>query len=274
MIISGMFAKAISRRSTGLLAGLTMILGVSGLALMPVHASEMQLALSEIQREELPVPPAADPAPQTAPAPAAPAPATPAAPAAPAENNAAPAQEAPADGEQAKPDSADPGRPHVAEENTPPPPVEYDLTKLPFPVQKMRQMIIDAAKSGSLDALRPLIGTGEAATTLSLGDPEGDPIDYMRGLAGDEAGLEILAIIVDLLEAGYVHLDAGTPNELYVWPYFFAYPLEKLDPKQMVELYQIVTAGDVEDMKSYGAYTFYRLGITPAGQWRFFVAGD
>jgi hypothetical protein len=27
-------------------------------------------------------------------------------------------------------------------------------------------------------------------------------------------------------------------------------------------------------MKNYGAYIFYRSGITPEGRWQFFVAGD
>ena len=85
---------------------------------------------------------------------------------------------------------------------------------------------------------------------------------------------EILAILEEVLSAGYVHVDAGTPQELYVWPYFFALPLDKLDAKQRVELFKIVTAGDFDDMKQFGAYIFYRVGITPAGQWTFFVAGD
>jgi hypothetical protein len=51
-------------------------------------------------------------------------------------------------------------------------------------------------------------------------------------------------------------------------------PLDRLTPPQRVELFKIVTAGDYEDMKSYGAYIFYRVGITPDGRWQFFVAGD
>jgi hypothetical protein len=42
----------------------------------------------------------------------------------------------------------------------------------------------------------------------------------------------------------------------------------------MVELYRIVTAGDVTDMKEFGGYNFYRLGISADGKWKFFVAGD
>jgi len=111
-------------------------------------------------------------------------------------------------------------------------------------------------------------------TQLSLTDVEGDPIDFLKGLSGDTEGQEILAIMEEVLDAGYVHLDAGKPEELYVWPYFFAVPLDKLDAKQRVELFKIITAGDYEDMKQFGAYIFYRVGITPEGRWAFFVAGD
>ena len=78
----------------------------------------------------------------------------------------------------------------------------------------------------------------------------------------------------NVLSAGFVHLEAGTPNEIYVWPYFFGIPLDRLDARQRVELFKIVTAGDLEDMKQFGAYIFYRVGITPEGRWAFFVAGE
>jgi len=167
----------------------------------------------------------------------------------------------------------DPARPQVKENGTPPA-VEYDVEKLPAPVKETRQRILDAAKSGEIEALRPLIGTGDNMTALSLSGYEGDPIDYLKGISGDDKGQEVMAILVDLLEAGYVHLDAGGTNDLYVWPYFFAYPIDKLTSPQMVELYQIITAGDYDDMKTFGAYIFYRIGISPDGKWQFFVAGD
>ncbi|QND52493.1 hypothetical protein HB779_11705 [Phyllobacterium sp. 628] len=248
----------------------------------------VQLALSEIKKEELPkaaetapAKPDGEKAPVAAP-PATPAPAAsetkpaaaPEKPAAPAATPDKKAPEAPA----AKQDDAgarsNPALPNVPE-GSPPPHVEYDVSKLPFPVQKMRELILTAAKSGSLEALRPLIGSGDDMTMLSLADnTDGDPIAYLKSLAGDTEGQEILAIAVDILNSGYVHLDAGTPDELYVWPYFFAYPLDKLDAKQRVELFQIVTAGDYDEMKQFGTYVFYRLGITPKGRWRFFVNGD
>ena len=41
-----------------------------------------------------------------------------------------------------------------------------------------------------------------------------------------------------------------------------------------VELYRILTAGDVLDSVDFGGYIFYRVGIRPDGKWDFFVAGD
>lgn len=156
----------------------------------------------------------------------------------------------------------------------PVPEVLYDFDLLPEPVARMRRLIIEACRSGDLERLRPLIGEGPNATQLTLGPLEGDPIDFLRESSGDEDGQEILAILLEVMEAGFVHLNPGTERELYVWPYFFAVPLEELTASQRVELFKLVTAGDYEEMKSFGAYIFYRTAITPEGRWVYFVAGD
>ena len=152
--------------------------------------------------------------------------------------------------------------------------ISYDLEALPMPVRRMRELIIDAAIAGDLEQLRPLIGIGADTTRLSFGEVEEDPIEYLKSISGDAQGHEILAILQEVLEAGYVHVDEGTDTELYVWPYFFALPLDELNAVQRVELFKLVTAGDYEDMLSFGAYIFFRVGITPEGRWLFFVAGD
>lgn len=154
------------------------------------------------------------------------------------------------------------------------PEISYDLDALPFPTRRMRELILEATKSGDIEKLRSYIGTGDASTMLSLGGFDGDPIEFLKQESGDANGHETLAILQDILEAGYVHLDKGTDREIYVWPYFFAYPLDKLTDPQMVELFRIVTYGDFQDMKDFGGYIFYRAGITPSGRWTFFVAGD
>mgnify|MGYP007051655879 CR=1 FL=1 len=224
-------------------------------------------ALSEIPEEEVPAspdittvplpPPLPNPGNRQAPAGAAP-----------EEEMETPA-ERPPDG-AAEPEAAE----EPPAEPAPIPEIQYDLSLLPEPVRQLREKIVEACKSGDLEALRPLLATGDEATLLSFGDVGGDPIQFLKELSGDGEGHEILAILQEVLEAGYVHLEPGTDNEAYVWPYFFAVPLNSLTPAQRVELFRLVTAGDYEDMKNYGAYIFYRVGITPEGKWAFFVAGD
>ncbi|WP_047143914.1 hypothetical protein [Aquamicrobium sp. LC103] len=160
------------------------------------------------------------------------------------------------------------------EKNAPTPEVSHDFNALPEPVRRMRELIMEAAASGDIERLRPLVGSGETMTQLSLGGITGDPIQFMKELSGDSEGQEILAILYEVLDTGYVHLEPGTDDDMYVWPYFFAVPLDELDERQRFELFKIVTAGDYEDMKNYGSYIFYRVGISPEGKWLFFVAGD
>jgi hypothetical protein len=164
-------------------------------------------------------------------------------------------------------------RPDI-DENGPLPEIVYNLDRLPEPVRRMHDLLVEAAKSGEIEKLRPLLGMGNGMVQLSFGEIEGDPIDFLKGLSGDPDGQELLAILEEVLNAGFVHLEAGTPNEIYVWPYFFGIPLDKLDARQKVELFKIVTAGDLEDMKQFGTYIFYRVGIMPDGRWAFFVAGE
>ncbi len=153
-------------------------------------------------------------------------------------------------------------------------PALSDLLVLPEPVRRMRDLLLEAAKTGDIEELRPLLGTASEATQLSVTDIEGDPIEYLKGQAGDADGQEILAIMLDLLEAKFVHTDIGTTEELFVWPYFVERQLDKLTSPERVDLFRIVTAGDYEDMKTFGAYNFYRVGISPEGRFVFFVSGD
>jgi hypothetical protein len=265
----------------------------AGSALAGMLTVQPALALSEIKREELPAPaqttPPADggtvPVPDGA-APPAVEPGT-TAPVAPdatepggegtdqPDGTAQPDSAAPNDAapDDAAPPSDESGEPQT-DANEPIPEVQYDASQLPAPVKALRDQLLEAAKSGDIQKLRPLIGQGDEQAQLSLAGIDGDPIDYLKSLAGDEDGQEILAILEEVLTAGYVHLDPGTDEELYVWPYFFAVPLDKLTGPQRVELFKLVTAGDYEEMKTYGSYIFYRVGITPQGRWAFFVAGE
>ena len=162
----------------------------------------------------------------------------------------------------------------IVSEPAPAPEVIRDVSALPAPAARMRELIIQAARTGEPERLRALLGAGPTATQLSLSGIEEDPIEYLESISGDGKGIELLAIMLDILDAGFVHVDEGGANDLYVWPYFVATDLDALTPEQTVELLRIVTAGDLEDMRNFGAYNFFRIGISPDGEWRFFISGD
>ncbi len=174
-------------------------------------------------------------------------------------------------GEAVATDSSAPTGPDVTDAGVPD--VLYDPALLPEPVRRVREAIMAAARTGDPENLRPIMDASEAPPALSFGHVE-DPIDYLRSLSGDVEGREIMAILLEVLEAGFVHADPGTDEEAYVWPYFARYPVEALTPEQIVELFKLVYAGDYEDMLAYGYYLSYRLGIAPDGTWRYFIAGD
>lgn len=155
-----------------------------------------------------------------------------------------------------------------------PAPAIYDTSTLPAPVLKMRQALVEAAASGDIERLRPLLGTGKDATEIAVGETAGDPVNTLKELAGDNDGVEILSSMLNIMATGFVHVSVGTPDEAYVWPYFAAKPLNELTPPEKVELMRIVTAGDYQDMVDFGSYNFYRIGISPDGKWKFFSAGE
>ena len=157
---------------------------------------------------------------------------------------------------------------------TNPPPIIRDLSALPPAVRETHQRLIKASLTGDIEQLRSLIGPKDDQTSVAFDDTVSDPIAHLKELSGDDQGHEILAILAELLEMGFVHLDPGTDEEMYVWPYFFAWPLDQLTPPMRVELFRVLTAGDLEDSIAFGSYIFYRVGIRPNGRWAFFVAGD
>jgi hypothetical protein len=151
------------------------------------------------------------------------------------------------------------------------PEIITDLSRLPAPVARTRERILSAARSGDLTQLAALVN--EAMPVFSFTD-EKDPIAFWKASYPDSDGVEVLSIATTILELGFVRLDEGTRQEMYVWPYFVRMSLPALTPQQRVELFRIVTGADYRDMLAFGAYSFYRVGIGPDGTWHFFVAGD
>jgi len=171
---------------------------------------------------------------------------------------------------------AAPGAPQTptgATEPSAPAEIITDLSRLPVPVARMRERILEAARSGDLEKLLLVMQSNETLPVFSFGD-EKDPIAFWRANFPDSDGVEILATLIQILETGFVHVARGTPQDMYVWPYFAQTPLKDLSRGQKVELFRIVTGSDYKEMAAFGAYSFYRVGIAPDGVWHYFVAGE
>ena len=166
-----------------------------------------------------------------------------------------------------------PQAPAVATEPSVPAEIITDLSRLPVPVARMRERILEAARSGDLEKLLLVMQSNETLPVFSFGD-EKDPIAFWKANFPDSDGIEILATLIQILETGFVHVARGTPQDMYVWPYFAQTPLKDLSREQKVELFRIVTGSDYKEMTAFGAYSFYRVGIAPDGVWHYFVAGE
>jgi outer membrane murein-binding lipoprotein Lpp len=153
------------------------------------------------------------------------------------------------------------------------PEIITDVSRLPAPVARMREQILAAARSGKPANVVTAMQSNAAMPVFSLAD-DSDPIAYWKANYPDSEGVEALSILVTILETGFVHVDVGTSQEMYIWPYFARMPIKSLTAAQRVELFRIITGADYKDMLDFGAYAFYRLGIGPDGTWHYFVAGD
>ncbi|HEU4449404.1 MAG TPA: hypothetical protein VFR63_05430 [Gaiellaceae bacterium] len=133
---------------------------------------------------------------------------------------------------------------------------------LPRRVAQTHAALLEAARSGDYEALRPFIPA--SGFSYTFGAPaQGGPIAYWRRVErqSGERPIEILARMLDLPYT----LFGGR----YVWP--FAYD------KQQEELtaYERRLLGDQADAFGAGSgYLGWRAGIERDGTWRFFIAGD
>jgi hypothetical protein len=153
------------------------------------------------------------------------------------------------------------------------PEVITNPARLPPAVARTRERILAAARSGELLKLFAVMKEAPALPVFSFSE-DSDPVSFWKTNYPDSDGVEALSILINVLETAFVHVDVGTPQEIYLWPYFARIPLKALTPQQRVELFRIVTGADYKDMVEFGVYSFYRIGIAPDGTWQFFVAGD
>jgi hypothetical protein len=136
----------------------------------------------------------------------------------------------------------------------------------------MREAILSAVRSGQIEELRQAYELNELRPTLA-DQPVSDPVAYWKQVSSDGQGLEVLAALGEVLDAGYVVLPLGRDlenNRVYVWPYFAEMPLDKLTPGQEVELLRLACPAAVREMKAQNRYTSWRIAIGADGVWHSF----
>jgi hypothetical protein len=170
--------------------------------------------------------------------------------------NAPPAAETPTSPERA-------AGPEIATDHTPVPPA----------VLRTRDRILAAARTGDLQTVLTLMQANANMPVFSHTQRQ-DPAAYWRENYPDSEGIEILSILISILETEPARIDAGTPQEVYLWPYFARLPIKSLTPAQKVDLFRVVTGSDYQQMLARGRYVFYQLGIGPDGTWRYFLASE
>ena len=83
------------------------------------------------------------------------------------------------------------------------------------------------------------------------------------------------ALLVQLLGAPYAYEDYDGLPRHYYWPSAFVYDSwDEIPPEDMAALEEIYTQEELDQAAEFGSYALWRIGITEAGEWRFFIAGD
>ncbi len=146
-------------------------------------------------------------------------------------------------------------------------------SKLPPPVLEMRQAILDAIADGNIEDMRTVLEWNELRPELGIKRDQ-DAIQTWREISSDGKGLEILAILAELLETTPARLPIGRDfenNHVYVWPYISELETDKLTPPQEIELYRLVPPQTAKSIVKSGKWTWYRLAIGADGTWHVFA---
>jgi hypothetical protein len=135
--------------------------------------------------------------------------------------------------------------------------------RLPAAVARKRDAIVGAALACDYARLARLAAPLRSFS-YSFGE-SGRPAAYWR--AAEQRGEPVLRRLVQLLSIPFVRNEAG----FYAWPSAYT---EHPTPRDWARLEGIYPARRLAAMRREGVYYGYRIGITPKGGWRFFVAGD
>jgi hypothetical protein len=142
----------------------------------------------------------------------------------------------------------------------PPPPAD---TALPPAVAATRESILEAAAAGDVGRLADLALAGSGSFTYSFGGNNPPTREELLEAWQDP---ELLQTMVTLLDLPHTEQDG-----IFAWPSAFSSNPTDEDWAAVEVLY---SEEEIAQMKQFGGYIGYRIGITEQGDWIFFVAGD
>lgn len=138
---------------------------------------------------------------------------------------------------------------------------------LPEAVATKRNAIIAAAMECDTDTLIQLAGP-DLVTSFGGGGPE----VFEDSAEGDGV---LIRTLVQILATPHAHREHGDGSSDYVWPAAFAHETWDEIPDEDIEaLRTFLSDEELDQIAEFGSYADWRVGITPEGDWLFFVAGD
>lgn len=150
-----------------------------------------------------------------------------------------------------------------------------DVAALPVRVREMRALLLDAASSGDIEDLRPVIERNETLPIFASGPRRprtfAEAVEFLRKKAFDGTGRETLALIAAILEQPYARMTRG-PTVTYEWPAFSPQALSDANDEERAQIWRCVrfaafaSAGDAPPPVE-------RIGVGADGTWHYFWSG-
>jgi hypothetical protein len=159
-----------------------------------------------------------------------------------------------------------------------PPEISRDLETLPAPVRRMRSLLLEAFRSGDLQSLKQPIETNEmppsftrnsARTVVKAPTMSNELIKLFAERSGDGQGRETMGQLTNAFAVGHARINAGTVQEIFVWPYFAVLDPRLLNAQQEVDVYRLHSAYALREWREKGRYPGWRIGIAPDGTWHY-----
>jgi hypothetical protein len=142
---------------------------------------------------------------------------------------------------------------------------------LPERAAEMREAVHEAAVACDYGHLEVLARANGDRFTFTFGDADG-PTAYWR--EQEASGDEPLRFLAEMLQRPFGEVTLGE-GVVYVWPSAATYESwADIPPEAQDALRPLYGDEDFALFEEFGAYSGYRVGITDAGDWLYFVAGD